>query len=536
MALSRASEAIPRTTVSAAERLAQLRTWIVTAVLGTAWAIVNPATPDLAAHEYRAAIAAKHPFAIWEQGWYAGHPLPGYSVLMPPLAALFSPQVVGLAGAVLASWAFARLARDHWEEPAASLSALWFAVGVVSTLLGGQLAFAAGLGPGLTALLAAERRRGGLAAGLAAATTLTSPVAAAFLLLAAAAWWLARRARYAVWVAGGALVPGLLIMLAFPEAGIQPFTGSTFAWCLAIAVALIVTLPPRERELRVGAALYAAVLIAGIGIDNALGGNLVRLAAVFAGPVAIGALWNRRMVALAVIALPLLYWQWLAPVRSVERGAGDDSSELEYYRPLIGELDRLSAREGPSRIEVPFTANHWETRFLPPSHPLARGWERQVDTTLNPIFYDGTAFSGARYRRWLDSLSVAYVALPDIRLDPAGAHEGHLVREGRVPGLRLIWRGPHWRLYRVVGARPLAAAPLRVTSMGLDTVGLATPRPATAVVRVRFTPYWALTSGSGCVGRAPGGWTRVRLSHAGRATLGIRFALDRIRATSDRCT
>ncbi len=518
------------------ERLARLPTWTLTALLSVIWVLGDPPTPDLAAHEYRAALAAHAPFAIWEQGWYAGHPLPGYSVLMPPLAALLSPQIVAAAGVVLASWCFERLARAHWDEPQASLASLWFAIGVTSTLLGGQLAFAAGLGPGLAALVVARRRRGPAAAGLAAVTTLTSPVVAAFLVLAAVAWWIPSRARAAVWVAAGAILPGLLIMLAFPESGIQPFAVSSFAWCFAIAVILVVVLPAPERELRAGAAIYAAALVAGVVLDTALGGNLVRLAAVFAGPVAVGALWNRRMTALALLALPLLYWQWLAPVRSVIRGAGDDSSELEYYRPLIAELDRLAASEGPARIEVPFTGNHWETRFLPPAHPLARGWERQLDTTLNPIFYDGTAFSGARYRRWLDSLAVGYVALPDIKLDPAGAHEGHLVRDGRVPGLREIWHDGHWRLYRLAGAQPLATPPARVTKVGLDSLTLTTPRPATSIVRVRFTPYWALTSGAGCVGRATGGWTRVRLTKAGDAVLGIRFALTRIRATSERCT
>jgi hypothetical protein len=517
------------------ERLARLPTWTLTALLAAIWLIAAPPTPDLAAHEYRAALAARAPLALWDLGWYGGHPLPGYSVLMPALAALLSPQLVASAGAVLAAWSFERLARAHWDEPQASLAALWLAIGVASTLLGGQLAFAAGLGPGLAALLAARRRHHAGAAALGAATTLTSPVAAAFLVLAAAAWWIADRARAPIWVAGGAIVPGLLIVLAFPEAGVQPFSGSSFAWSFAIALLLLAVLPAAERELRAGAALYAAALLAGMLVDNALGGNLVRLAAVFAGPLAVGALWQRRMGALALIALPLLYWQWLAPVRSVVRGASDDSSGLAYHRPLIAELDRLAAREGPARVEVPFTSNHWETRYLPPAHPLARGWERQVDTTLNPIFYGGP-FSGVRYRRWLDDHAVGYVALPDLRLDPAGAREGRLVRAGQVPGLREIWRGAHWRLYRVIGAVRLAAPPLRVTSTGVDRLGLTSARPASGIVRVRFTPYWALISGRGCVGPGPGGWTRVRLDRPGPATLGIRFAVGRIRATSDRCT
>jgi hypothetical protein len=67
-------------------------------------------------------------------------------------------------------------------------------------------------------------------------------------------------------------------------------------------------------------------------------------------------------------------------------------------------------------------------------------------------------------------------------------------------------------------------------------VTLTTPAPTTTIVRVRFTPYWKLVHGRGCVGRAPGDWTRVRLDEPGPAQLSIRFSLRRIRATSDRCS
>jgi hypothetical protein len=55
------------------------------------------------------------------------------------------------------------------------------------------------------------------------------------------------------------------------------------------------------------------------------------------------------------------------------------------------------------------------------------------------------------------------------------------------------------------------------------------------VVHVRFTPYWALSGGSGCV--APDGqYTRVTLRAPGTVRLVTRFALDRIRADSPRCS
>jgi hypothetical protein len=52
---------------------------------------------------------------------------------------------------------------------------------------------------------------------------------------------------------------------------------------------------------------------------------------------------------------------------------------------------------------------------------------------------------------------------------------------------------------------------------------------------VRFTPYWSLTSGEGCVGPAPGGWTAVTAFGHEHISVGIRFAWSRVRARDRRC-
>ena len=123
---------------------------------------------------------------------------------MPPLAALTGPRLVGIAGALLARLVL-RAPRDPALAAApARAASIAFAVGVVATLVAGQMAFALGLGVGLAALLACADDRRALAAVLGAATTLSSPVAGAFLVLACAAWWLAARARTALACAGGA--------------------------------------------------------------------------------------------------------------------------------------------------------------------------------------------------------------------------------------------------------------------------------------------------------------------------------------------
>jgi hypothetical protein len=55
------------------------------------------------------------------------------------------------------------------------------------------------------------------------------------------------------------------------------------------------------------------------------------------------------------------------------------------------------------------------------------------------------------------------------------------------------------------------------------------------VVRVRFTPYWALLSGTGCVSEAHGGWTLLQTRGAGVVAVGIDFSPARIFDHGPRC-
>jgi hypothetical protein len=71
--------------------------------------------------------------------------------------------------------------------------------------------------------------------------------------------------------------------------------------------------------------------------------------------------------------------------------------------------------------------------------------------------------------------------------------------------------------------------------MGSDWIALDARRAGTVTLHVRFTPYWALATGSGCV--APDGdGTRLTLRRGGPVRLVIRFSPGRVRATSARCS
>src|SRR5205085_7504850 len=100
--------------------------------------------------------------------------------------------------------------------------------------------------------------------------------------------------------------------------------------------------------------------------------------------------------------------------------------------------------------------------------------------------------------------------------------------------LRLVMRTRHWRVYAVVNPTPIATGGATLRAIGPNSLTLDAKRAGAALVRVRFTPYWAILDGSGCV--APEGeFTRLTLRQSGAVQLGIRFSLGRIGAHSARC-
>jgi hypothetical protein len=495
-------------------RLALSPLVVATAGAG-AYLLLAPPSADLAAQEYRAGLVRSAGLGIWDNGWYAGHHTPAYSVLFPPLGAALGVRLAGALAAVAAAVLFERLARRQWAPGPATAAALWFALAAVATLLSGRLTFLLGVATGLGALLALGARRRAPATVLAVVTTLASPVAGLFLALAAVAAGLAAPARRAAaaLVAGGAVAPAAALAALFPEGGTEPFVASAF-WPALVATALVAALlPARERALRVGAALYALACATAYVLATPLGGNVTRLGALVAGPVALGALTgHRRPVLVAAIALPLAYWQAYPAARDVARAAGDPSVAAAYHAPLVRFLER---RPGAFRVEIPFTENHWEAAWVAPQIPLARGWERQLDRRYGALFYDG-ALTAARYRAWLDEHAVAYVALADVVPDQAGRDEARLVERG-LPYLRPVWRDEHWRVFAVRDPVALvagaAAGPIRLTADGFE---LTAPRPGPALVRLRHSRWWRVTAGRACVQRGPGGMTAIRVFAAGR--------------------
>ena len=546
-----------------------------------AWLLVAPRTPDLAAAAYRLDLFKHVGLAVYDEHWYGGHDLPGYSVLFPPLAWLLGLRAVGALSVLVSVRCFESLTGAVYGS-SARWASVAFALAAVGDVWIGRLAFALGLSFALASALAFSRGRTAngfsrghtaLAGLLAVMCAAASPVAGVLLALAALSDALWRRSPRALLVlAAPALVVVLALAALFPEGGSEPFPIVSFGATVLVAFAFAFALPAGNGSLRFGALIYVAACLVFLLVSTPMGSNVERYGVLLAGPLLICAVvrargeaagllavdgpeageatqdgseagraaWesaeagaSRAATVVAVLAVCLwAVWAGWGPVRETLAVAGNPSTKGPYYAPVERFLDEHA--ETPVRIEVPLTRTHWETAELAPRVSLARGWEKQLD-----VRYDGVllspSLSAASYERWLRSQAVAYVALPDVELDPSSAREGKLIRAG-LPGLREVFSSRHWRIYAVRAPQPLAEGPGRLTALGHESFALSVTAPGSFLVRVRYTPYWTITSGGGCVSRAPGGWTRVDASTRARVLVRASFSLSRAFSPGRSCS
>jgi hypothetical protein len=329
-------------------------------------------------------------------------------------------------------------------------------------------------------------------------------------------------------LAAGAFIPAVALALAFPEGGRQPFATVGFVVTLAAALTVLALLPRGWRTLRTGAALYALAVVAALLIDSPMGANASRVAVTFAPALlaCAAALLTGRRRTLAIAAIvPLTAWTLWGPVREVAKVVDDPSTAAAYSAPLI---EAVRARtQAPVRIEVPFTSAHWVESHVARRLPLARGWVTQIDTRRNPLFRDGTSLTAPEYRAWLHDNGVAFVALPDVPLDPTGRGEAELIESGATPYLDEVWRNEDWRLFAVRGSPGLATGTATVTALEAQAVTLDAQRPGDTLLRVRPSPYWRVTRGEATVAPA-GDWLRVLAARPGTIRLETRLLPGRV--------
>jgi hypothetical protein len=508
---------------------------LAAAAMGAAYLIASPDTADMAAHTYRTWLWHQVGFATWNAQWYGGHHMAGYSLLYPPLAAVAGTRLVGVLAGVLAVGLFALLARRIAPTPATGSLAAWlFLGGVMSNVVIGRMPFTLGVALAVAAWACA--RRSLLAAALLSLLSVwASPVSGVFLIVAAVAVLAGARARAdrgapdvdwwtALALGGPAIAGGLAMALLFPEGGADHFVGTAFWPMLLVSVGALALVDPSRRTALWAAGLYVAVLVAAFAFPNSLGQNSLRPGVVL-GPALLVLFARPRAprAAIAVVAVILLYLQWLPAVRAVEEARGDASTTEAYYAEVLRYLD-AHAKPG-ERLEVPLTRNHWEATYLAQDFPLARGWHRQLDRKVNPLFYDAKhPLSPAGYEHWLHSNAVRWVALPSAPLDFSAEAEQDLLLNG-ASFLEPVYTSPHWSIWEVRGTEPPVSGPAKLTAAGADGFDLEAARPGWVLVRQHGTPYWTVADGDGCVSEdRASGWTLVDVRRAGPIRVRARFS------------
>jgi hypothetical protein len=476
---------------------------LLTALMSAVVALVGFRGGDYPAQDYRAFMFGAHGFLIWDVNWYGGHALLGYSVLFPAVGWMLGTVPATALACVTSTFLFGRLTgpADNW---AAVISRLWFAAFVVGDLIVGRAPFACAVTAALAAVLAVRANRPWFALAGAVIASLFSPLGAAFLLLVAVAWAPSIGWRRAAPLGG--LFVGLVVTLVAGDGGVFPFPSTTFAGQMAIVAIGLVVAPRHEYAVRRTLWLYGASCLVLFVVPTPVGGNIARLAGIMIGPAAALVLIRaRRIRALLVVAAPLLIFQLLPVVAAVASAAGDPSTKKQYYQGMLGYLD---AHKTPlSRVEIPFTRDHWEATYVAESVPLARGWDRQIDLSRNALLY--APLTDATYRSWLHDNAVRYVALPDAPLDQGGQAEKELLRHAP-SWLKPVYTDTQWRIWEVEGATPLASGVATMSKLETSSFTLTAATAGVTFVRLRWSAYWRIEGlSTGCVAPAAGGWTTV---------------------------
>jgi hypothetical protein len=499
---------------------------VVAATLAALLTWLGPPGSDLAAHVYQSSLFHERGFTLWNNFWYSGrYSFVTYSTLYYPLASLLGIRLLAVASIATAALAFTVVVARQWG-PAARWSNRSFAVVWAGIVLSGAFPFALGIALALLALLSLQAGARGRFALLAALTLAASPVAFALLavlLLASAMesrWTRAQLSAPAATIAAIGLVEVLLWRL-FPGNGRYPFSGQELAaasvFCL-IGIGMTWRVPA-ARMLRWIFVVYLMACVAVYLVPSDVGENIARLR--FAAiPIAILALalrqWRPLLPCLVALGLAMA-WNVSPLAASFSKGRSDPAAVAAYWAPTIS---FLRAHLTPDyRVEAVDTSGHWPAEYLPSAGiPIVRGWFRQNDFPQNSLLYRKPG--RAAYLRWLRSLGVRYVVLPDASLDYSAQHEAKLLAGG-TSGLPIVYRSAHTTVFEVPSPTPLVTGPGRARVLALEHARLLVKvgAPGSYRVAASWSPYWK--TNRGCLARLQDGMIELTVKDAGVVKLTV---------------
>lgn len=478
--------------------------------------------PDWPAQEFRGWLAAHYGLIVWNNNWYAGMALPGYSAVYPLLALFLGVGAIGVSAAVVAAYGAVTLSTTVGIRPGLGY-VLAVALVLTQLLLIGQIPFLLGVAFGVWAFWCVQSpRTQRLACGavLAALSALSSPLAGAFIILLLPAVGLSVGVRRALPLS--AALVGIAVPLVIGGESGRFATQWESVAAISIFVAIIWwTLPRSDRALRFFALCYLIVALVVFIVPNPVGSNITRLGKLVALPLVCYGVASKRVrngIVAGVLVGLATTWMSIPFVTAIARGVSDQSKSTSFYVGLLKFLHTQDPARG--RLEIPFTREHWESARVARAFPLARGWERQIDLHYNGVLY--RPLSSASYRHWLDHNAVTLVALPNAPLDYGGSAEAHVLRTPP-PYLTPVWHDTHWAVWRVRNAVPLVSGDARMDSVGPASFVLTFSAAGSAVVRFRRSDLWQVTDGTASVELRPDGWLTVRSSSAGRVTVRARL-------------
>jgi hypothetical protein len=543
---------------------------LVVAVGSLAVLVTGVRGADYPAQQLRAELWRQAGFTVWNNYWYAGHPTINYSLITPALMGVFGAVAVGIVASVIATACFTDLLRTSLPGVSTRWGGVMFALATVVNIIVGRVSFAAGLACALVAVWAWQRGRLVVAVVMAFVTPLASPVAASFLAIGAAAVFLdamwprvestsgpgstfgarLRSARPAIAIGAAATSPLLLMTVVVgSEGGTFPFRGGHFLLSSALLALAWMVVP--NRIVRIGLAISVAASVVLFVVPTPLGGNFVRLAQFIAVPLAVagavrfahpkaGEAHVTIAVRLLVIggALTGAVWTLHHAVVAAVDWAGDASTDRSFHQPLIDEVRARNSDGLPlGRLEIPFTANHWESYYVADQVPYIRGWERQIDLSRNAVLYD-PSLTADQLHAWALVNAVRWIALPDAPLDLGGQPEADVLngggaRSGAADGFELVWQNDDWRLYEVLDHQPIVEPPAVLVSQSPDEIVVSTTEAATVIVRYHFQPGTSISLAASqqpsasdgrseaCLAETEDGWISARLPVGGTYVLRI---------------
>lgn len=98
-----------------------------------------------------------------------------------------------------------------------------------------------------------------------------------------------------------------------------------------------------------------------------------------------------------------------------------------------------------------------------------------------------------------------------------------------------MWHTANWTVFAVIGGLPLLQGPGRLLSTSPGGFRFDARRAGRFTVRLHATPYWTISSGVGCMQRAPGNWTEIDVRRAGLVAVAARLSLGRLFSQGRRC-